>query len=170
MVLLQQVLQKYPDVPIIACGGFANGIGLASAIAAGAGAIAMGSRFISSKESEFHENYKNIVPPAQAADTTLVTGSLAPIRLWKNNYTAHHGLVTSREEKIAEEQEKDIQTLIDEVVAYEIVYTEGDIFEGAVPLGQSIGVINAIESVPTIIDNIVSMAEKLLKNAASNIK
>jgi len=92
------------------------------------------------------------------------------IRLWKNNYTAHHGLVASREEKIAEEQEKDIQTLIDEVVAYEIVYTEGDIFDGAVPLGQSIGAINSIESVPSIIDEIVSTAEKLLKSAASNIK
>jgi enoyl-[acyl-carrier protein] reductase II len=170
LVLLQQVLQKYPDVPIIACGGFANGIGLASAIAAGAGAISMGSRFISSQESEFHENYKNIVPPAQASDTTLVTGSLAPIRLWKNNYTAHHGLVASREEKIAEEQEKDIQMLIDEVVAYEIVYTEGDIFDGAVPLGQSIGAINSIESVPIIIDEIVSTAEKLLNSAASKIK
>ena len=170
LVLLQQVLQKYRDLPIIACGGFANGIGLASAIAAGAGAIAMGSRFISSVESEFHEKYKGIIPSAKASDTTLVTGSLGPIRLWKNKYSAHQGLVTSREEKIAEEKEKNFQTLIDEAVAYEIVYTEGDIIEGAVPLGQSAGIINTIEQVQNIIDDVVNTAEKLLKNAASYVK
>ena len=61
LVLLQQVVKKHPDIPLIACGGFASGEGLASALAMGAGAIAMGSRFIASKESEFHEKYKKPV-------------------------------------------------------------------------------------------------------------
>ncbi|MHA2180755.1 MAG: NAD(P)H-dependent flavin oxidoreductase, partial [Promethearchaeota archaeon] len=98
LVLLQQVAEKYPSVPTIACGGFATGQGLAAALTMGAGAVAMGSRFIASKESEFHENYKNIVPPAKAQDTVLVTGFFGPIRLWKNKYAASHGLVASKEE------------------------------------------------------------------------
>ena len=92
LVLLQQIMQKYPNFPVIACGGFATGEGLAAALAMGAGAVAMGSRFIASKESEFDENYKGVVPPAKAQDTIVVTGALGPIRLWKNEYSLHHGL------------------------------------------------------------------------------
>ena len=39
----------------------------------------MGSRFIASKDNEFHENYKNIVPPAKAQDTIVRTGGLGTI-------------------------------------------------------------------------------------------
>ena len=166
LVLLQQVKQKYPDFPVIACGGFATGEGLAAALSMGAGAIAMGSRFIASKESEFHETYKNIVPPAKAQDTVLVTGFLGPIRLWKNKYSVHHGLVASKEEKMAEEQEMSLEDLIEDGKHYEMTY-HGNIDDGAVLLGQSIGVIPSIERVPDIIDSIIDVAEKRLKSAAS---
>ena len=45
LVLLQQINKAFPDLPKIACGGFATGEGLAAALSLGAGAIAMGSRF-----------------------------------------------------------------------------------------------------------------------------
>ncbi|MHA1805342.1 MAG: NAD(P)H-dependent flavin oxidoreductase [Promethearchaeota archaeon] len=164
LVLLQQVLEKYPDMPVIACGGFASGRGLASALAMGAGAIAMGSRFIASKESEFHETYKNVVPQAKAQDTVLVTGALGPIRLWKNEYSLHHDLVSDKEEKMAQEAQMTEQDVIEEGKKYELAY-KGNIKDGAVLLGQSIGIINSIESVKTIINRIVADAEKYLKNA-----
>ncbi len=169
MVLLQQVTQKYPDFPIIACGGFATGQALAAALTMGAGAIAMGSRFIASKESEFHETYKNVVPPANAQDTVLVTGALGPIRLWKNEYSLHHGLLASKEEKMAEEQGVSIEEMIEAGKKYELSY-EGNITDGAVLLGQSIGIMNSIESVSDIVNTIVSDAEKRLKNAATLVK
>ena len=50
------------------------------------------------------KDYKNIVPPAKAQDTVLVTGVFGPIRLWKNRYALHHGLVASKEEKITQEK------------------------------------------------------------------
>jgi enoyl-[acyl-carrier protein] reductase II len=169
LVLLQQVKHKYPDFPVIACGGFATGEGLAAALSMGAGAIAMGSRFIASKESEFHETYKNIVPPAKAQDTVLVTGFLGPIRLWKNKYSVHHGLVASKEEKMAEEQKMSLEDLIEDGKHYEMTY-HGNIDDGAVLLGQSIGVIPSIERVPDIIDSIINIAEKRLKSAASLVE
>ena len=169
LVLLQQIKQKYPDIPIIACGGFATGEGLAAALTMGAGAIAMGSRFIASKESEFHEKYKNVVPPGNAQDTVMVTGFFGPIRLWKNKYASHHGLVASKEEKLAEEKGLSFEKLIEEGKFYEIIY-DGNIDEGAVLLGQSIGIINSLEKVSDIIDSIVSNAEKCLKNAVNFIK
>ena len=169
LVLLQQVKQKYPDIPVIACGGYATGEGLASALAMGAGAVAMGSRFIASEESEFHDAYKNIVPPAKASDTVIVTGALGPIRLWNNNYAAHHGLVANKEEKMAEEAKFTPEMFIEDGKRYAMIY-DGNVSDGAVLLGQSIGVINSVEKVSKIIDSVVNDAEKCLKNATNLIK
>ncbi|MFX1424836.1 MAG: NAD(P)H-dependent flavin oxidoreductase [Promethearchaeota archaeon] len=168
LVLLQQVKQKHPDFPVVACGGFASGEGLASALAMGAGAIAMGSRFIASKESEFHNKYKKIIPPAKASDTIWVTGVLGPIRLWKNQYSLHHGVISSKEEKMALEAQITPQMAMEDQKHYEMTY-DGDIEEGAVLLGQSIGVINSINSVQQIVNDIVTVAEKRLKEASSFI-
>ncbi|MBY8991557.1 MAG: nitronate monooxygenase [Candidatus Lokiarchaeota archaeon] len=176
LVLLQQVQKKHPDVPKIACGGFATGPGLAAALSAGADAIAMGSRFIASKESEFHENYKGVVPPAKAQDTILVTGALGPIRLWRNEYSLHHGLVADKNAKIAEEERlrsMSREDMIKEFLATSNAYLaayRGDITSGAVLLGQSIGVIESIESCADIINEVVSDAESLIKNVAAGIK
>ncbi|MFX1314060.1 MAG: NAD(P)H-dependent flavin oxidoreductase [Promethearchaeota archaeon] len=168
LVVLQQVIRKYPNAPVVACGGFASGESLASALALGAGAIAMGSRFIASTESEFHEKYKSIVPPAKASDTIWVTGVLGPIRLWKNNYSLHHGIVTSKDEKMALEAQITPQMAMEDQKHYEMTYN-GDIEDGAVLLGQSIGIINSIDSVQDIINEIVKDAERRLKKANSYI-
>ena len=167
LVLLQEIRKKLPDIPIIACGGFANGDGLASALSLGAGAIAMGSRFITSKECEFHENIKNIAVNSGSADTELVTGLFGPIRVLKNNFTRRHTLVSSKEEKM--QDEKKMASVVDEMKFYELSYN-GDIEEGAVLLGQSIGVIDSIESVSHIINSVVSGAETRLFSAFSTVR
>ncbi|MFW9872517.1 MAG: NAD(P)H-dependent flavin oxidoreductase [Candidatus Thorarchaeota archaeon] len=169
LVLLQQTIQKYPDYPVVACGGFATGQGLAAALAMGAGAVAMGSRFIASKESEFHDTYKNIVPPAKAQDTILTTGALGLIRLWKNEYSLHHEIVANKEEKLAQESVITPEQATEMAEKYELAY-RGNINDGAVPLGQSIGIINKIENVSDIINNIIRDAEKNLRNSYSFLK
>ncbi len=167
LVLLQQVRKKLPDVPIIACGGFATGEGLASALSMGAGAIAMGSRFISSIECEFHDKVKNIVVSSKASDTELVTGVFGPIRVLKNKFSATHNLVSDKEAKLSEE--KFVSDVVKEVNRLEMSY-EGNVEEGAVLLGQSIGIIDNIESVSDIINSIINDAEKCLTNAYNTIK
>ncbi|MFX0058067.1 MAG: NAD(P)H-dependent flavin oxidoreductase [Candidatus Hodarchaeota archaeon] len=168
MVLLQQVKQKFPNIPLIACGGYASGEGLAGALAMGAGGIAMGSRFIASKESEFHENYKAIVPNAKASDTEYCLGVLGPIRLWRNKYALSHEPVSSKDEKLALEAQITPEKALEDQKHYEMVY-EGDIDEGAVLLGQSIGLINSIDSVKEIIENITKSAEKYLSSVSNMI-
>ncbi|MFX1457219.1 MAG: NAD(P)H-dependent flavin oxidoreductase [Promethearchaeota archaeon] len=179
IVLLQQVQQKHPDIPKIACGGYATGDGMAAALAIGAGGIAMGSRFIASKDAEFHENYKNVIPPAKAQDTIVRTGGLGTIRLWKNKFSLAKGLVKSKEEKMAEEkarsehrssisQEELAEELRRDSVAAFAAY-DGDVDNGYVLLGQSIGVINSIKSVADIIENTIRDAEKALKKARTYV-
>ena len=175
LVLLQQVQQKHPDIPKIACGGFATGAGMAAALALGAGGIAMGSRFIASHDSEFHENYKNVVPPSKAQDTLVSTGSLGTIRLWRNKYALSKGLVRSKEEKMAEEKalvdhrtdisKEDLAEELRKDAYAAFAAYQGDMENGAVLIGQSIGIVNQIDSVSDIIETIIKDAEKALKNA-----
>jgi len=129
----------------------------------------MGSRFIASEESEFSKEYKSVPPAANAQDTILATGALGPIRLWKNEYSLHHGLVADKQQKMAEEAQMTQEDIITKGKAYEAAYT-GDINSGAVLLGQSIGIIHQVKKVRNIVEEIVQDAESRLKAAASYIK
>jgi len=151
LVLLQQINKNFPDLPKIACGGFATGESLAAALSLGAGAIAMGSRFIASKQSEFSEKYKALIPPGKPQDTGLFTGSFGPIRLYKNEYALSHPAPSSKEEMIAYEQSITAE-------------------QRAKDLGQSIGIIDSIDDVNDIIEGIMKQAENVIKRNNSMLK
>jgi enoyl-[acyl-carrier protein] reductase II len=167
LVLLQKIRKSLPNVPIIASGGYATGEGLASALSMGVGAIAMGTRFISTKECEFHDNYKKIVVESNASDTELKTGIFGPARVWKNKLAGNHNLVESKEEKQA--AETSMAKVERELAELERTY-EGNIEEGVAYLGQSAELIDNIECVSDIINNIVFDAERCLTTAFNNIK
>ncbi|MFX1478063.1 MAG: NAD(P)H-dependent flavin oxidoreductase [Promethearchaeota archaeon] len=169
LVLLQQLNKVLPDLPKIACGGFATGEGLAAALSFGAGAIAMGSRFIASKESEFHEKYKALIPPGNPQDTGLFTGAFGPIRLYKNNYALAHPAPQSKEEMIAYEKSLTLEQMAKDSNAYDRVYN-GDTENGAVLLGQSIGIINSIDSVNDIIERVIKEAETAIRKNYAMLK
>ncbi|MFO8017421.1 MAG: nitronate monooxygenase family protein [Promethearchaeia archaeon] len=169
LVLLQEVARKYPDMPLVACGGIASPEGIAASIALGADAVTMGTRFIASEQSEFHPKYKNLIPPAEDRDTLLTTGGFGPIRLIKNKYALEHGKVISKEEKIAQELSYDIDEYIKDLKKYEIVYTKGDVENGAIPVGQSCGIIKEIKDVDDIITTFTKKTEEILQEACSKI-
>ncbi len=169
LVLLQQMNEKFPDLPKIACGGFATGESLAAAISLGAGAIAMGSRFIASKQSEFHEKYKALIPPGTPQDTGLYTGTFGPIRLYRNEYALSHPAPGSKEEMIAYENSISAEQRAKDMGSYDRVYN-GDIETGAVLLGQSIGIIDSIDDVNDIMERIIKKAESVIRNSGSLLK
>ena len=169
LVLVAQVAQKYSEKPLIACGGIASPEGVAAGLAMGADAVAMGTRFIASNQSEFHPNYKALIPPATARDTMLTTGGFGPIRLLKNKYCLEHGDVITKEQKIAQEQAYNIEEYLDELNKYMIVYTEGDVENGAIPVGQTVGLIDSMMDVEDIVAGFSKKAEKILKNLCSKI-
>ncbi|MGQ4875528.1 MAG: NAD(P)H-dependent flavin oxidoreductase [Promethearchaeia archaeon] len=169
LILVQQAVRKYPNYPLVACGGFASPEGLAMAIAAGADAIAMGTRFIATKQSEFHENYKALIYPATAKDTIMTTGAFGPIRLLKNKYALEHGKILTKEEKMAQEASLSMEELEEEMERYELVY-RGDVENGAILAGQSVGLIDSEENVDDILSQFTKRAEELLKKAVSKIQ
>jgi NAD(P)H-dependent flavin oxidoreductase YrpB (nitropropane dioxygenase family) len=76
-VLLPQVLDRV-KVPVVAAGGFADGRGLAAALAYGAAGIAMGTRFLMTKESPVPaatlQRYLDEEDPARIIISTKVDG------------------------------------------------------------------------------------------------
>ena len=62
--LLQQAHRRI-EVPIVATGGIADGIGMAAAFALGAEGVLMGTRFIASSECPWHDNYKQAIAAAE---------------------------------------------------------------------------------------------------------
>ncbi|MBY9008564.1 MAG: nitronate monooxygenase [Candidatus Lokiarchaeota archaeon] len=169
LVLLQQINEKFPDLPKIACGGFATGESLAAALSLGAGAVAMGSRFIASKQSEFHEKYKALIPPGNPQDTGLFTGAFGPIRLYKNKYALSHPAPSSKEEMIAYENSLSPEQRAKDMGAYDRVYN-GDVDTGAVLLGQSIGIIDSIDDVNDIIERIIKKAADVIRKNSTLLK
>lgn len=67
--LLPAVLAVSGDVPVVATGGIASAPGIAWAIAAGAQAVMMGTRFVASTKSTAHPLYKQALIAAKPDDT-----------------------------------------------------------------------------------------------------
>ena len=72
-VLLPQVADTVGDLPVIAAGGFFDGRGLVAALAYGAAGIAMGTRFVLTKESPVPEAIKAFYLGRSVTDTVVST-------------------------------------------------------------------------------------------------
>jgi nitronate monooxygenase len=68
--LLSEVLE-FVDVPVVAAGGIGTGRAMAAALAAGAEAVRVGTRFIAAEEAEYHPTYVDEVIAARGEDTVL---------------------------------------------------------------------------------------------------
>lgn len=74
LVLVPSISKRFPEVPIVAAGGFADGRGLACAITLGADAVAMGSRFAVTKESSLSQKMKEIVSSPDSTESDTLYG------------------------------------------------------------------------------------------------
>lgn len=68
-LVLIPAIRQVTQLPIIATGGFGTGGGLLAALALGADAIAMGTRFATSQESPVHANTKKLIVDKTVAET-----------------------------------------------------------------------------------------------------
>ena len=71
-LLLPQVVDAV-DIPVIAAGGFFDGRGLVAALAYGAAGIAMGTRFLLTRESTVPDSVKQYYLGRTVADTVVTT-------------------------------------------------------------------------------------------------
>lgn len=94
MPLVPAVVDQVGDTPVIAAGGIADGRGLAAALALGAGAGWIGTRFLASVEAAIHPGYQKHILDSSENDTVhlknLFDGGWpeAPHRVLRNSTVA----------------------------------------------------------------------------------
>ena len=137
-VLLQAVREKV-DAPIIAAGGIVDGRGMAAAFALGADGVAMGTRFVASRESPVHPAYKEAIVAAGAAGTILTPRPpRANSRSLRTPYA--EGVKASGQER------GPIGSVI------ESLYIGGDVDNSAGAAGETAGLIHEIKPVAEIVE------------------
>ena len=155
LVLIQSIKQNL-DIPIIAAGGLVDGSGMAAVFAAGAEGIQMGTRFVSSKESPVHVNFKNKIIDS-GIDGTMV--------LNKKSKPVIRALKTELTNSIDEKGVMDMSAMMN----IKDLYFGGDMEAAPALSGQSSGLINEIKPVKQIIDEIIDEFNSTC-NKLGNIK
>ncbi len=154
--LVPQVVDAV-DVPIVAAGGFADGRGLAAALALGAMGIQMGTRFIATTDCAVHQNYKDMIVKAGDRGTITTGHSLGhPVRALKSPMTRKF----QEMEKIGLSEEELIEFGTGKL---RLAAVDGDVAGGSFMAGQSCGLIREVTSVAELIERIVAEAAAILQ-------
>lgn len=148
LTLIQKVVESV-NIPVIAAGGIATGKAMLAAMALGADAVQIGSRFVASKESSAHPNFKNQVIMSGEGDTQLTLKELTPVRLIKNNFYKE---IEEAYEKNATSEE--LKELLGRGRAKKGMF-EGDLNEGELEIGQVATYIDRIQPASEIMDEIL---------------
>lgn len=136
------------DIPLIAAGGIGNGRGMLGAMALGADAVQIGSRFASSEESSAHQNFKTKVVESKEGDTILTMKQLTPVRLIKNNF---YQLIKNAEEAGADADK--LREILGKRRSKKGIF-EGDLEEGELEIGQISAAIDDIKPASEIVSEI----------------
>jgi len=158
--LVPQIVDAVP-LPVIAAGGIADGRGLAAALALGAQAVQMGTRFLCTVECPAHPNYKARI--VQAGDrATMVTGG-----------TYGHPVRSIRGPFVRRLAELEAQGLSQEEFlrlgagTLRAAMIDGDVDGGSVMAGQSCGLISDVAPAQEIISRIMAEAEAAIRRSAA---
>jgi NAD(P)H-dependent flavin oxidoreductase YrpB (nitropropane dioxygenase family) len=157
------VVDAVTPIPVLAAGGFADGRGLAAAIALGADGILLGTRFLASDESKMHPNFKKAILKSDGHDTVLTeipdlaAGTVWPGAMSRAQRNAFIKNWTGREWEIRQNQKEVEATVM-------TARKEGDADNAPLSFGQDAGLIDDIIPVKDIVLRIVKEAEGIMRN------
>lgn len=156
MVLIPQVVDAV-KIPVIAAGGIVDGRGIAAAMSLGAQGVQLGTRFVVTKESSAHENFKNAILESSPSSTMLMMKNYVPVRLMKNKFYAE---IKELEEKGATK---------DELIHHlghgraKLGMLMGDMENGELEIGQGCSMIKSCPSAQEVVDQLISDYKASLK-------
>lgn len=155
MTLVPQVVDAV-SIPVIAAGGIADGRGIAAAFMLGAEAVQIGTRFVVSKESIVHENYKQRIIKAKDIDSAVTGRSHGhPVRCLRNQMTREYNRLEAEGKSFEELEYLTLGSLRKAVM-------EGDVTNGTVMAGQIAGMITKEQTCKEMIEEMMNQAETLL--------
>ncbi len=159
-ILVPSVAQAV-KIPVIASGGICDGATFAAALALGAVGIQMGTRFIATKECDFHENYKQFIVDSGEYSDMVVPSMLSLLRVLKNQ-TAYK--IIEAEEKVHKGEMSLLKKA--ELVEGSLRRAEevGDIVDGLVSAGQVSSRIKEIKTVQKLLNDMVEEGSRIIKD------
>jgi len=145
-------------IPLIASGGFGDARGLVAALALGADAINMGTRFMATKEAPVHEAIKQKLVEASERDTALIFRTMRnTARVFKNSVAQEVVEIESRGGAKIED--------VAHLVAGERgrkAMVDGEIEGGIWSAGMVAGLIHDIPTCKELVERIVTEAAAII--------
>ncbi|MFC7964908.1 NAD(P)H-dependent flavin oxidoreductase [Streptomyces cinereoruber] len=151
------------DIPVIASGGIATGSGLAAALALGASAVNMGTRFVASAEAPVHQNVKDQIVANDERATQLVFREFGNTGRVARNAISEEIVARSQRPGAAFE---DIAELASGARGRTRVLEQGHMDDGLWWAGQAQGLIESVATCREIVSGIVADAEKTIGRLA----
>jgi NAD(P)H-dependent flavin oxidoreductase YrpB (nitropropane dioxygenase family) len=150
-------------IPVIASGGFGDGRGLVAALAMGAEAVNMGTRFMATKEAPGHAKVKELLMTTSERDTVLV------LRSFRNTMRA---LRNPTSEKVVELEKQgadihQLESLISGRVGLKLLEA-GDSDNGLLSVGQVVGLVHDIPTVKELVDRTIKEAEDVVSRMTAS--
>jgi enoyl-[acyl-carrier protein] reductase II len=171
-VLAQEILPAVTEVPVFVAGGIGRGSAVAAFLEMGASGVQLGTRFAASKESIAHPAFKKAFVRASARDAVASVQldprlPVIPVRALKNAGTE---AFMAEQRVIADRIDRGEIDLATGQLAIEHYWAgalrraviEGDVENGSLMAGQSVGMVTAEQPVAEIIAELVSEAETAL--------
>lgn len=172
-VLIQQILFQVDSVPIFVAGGIATGRMMAHLLMMGAAGIQMGTRFVMSEECAVHPEFKQAFRKAKARDAVATPQfdsrlPVIPVRALKNEGSAEFSklqfqLLSKLEENKISRMEAQYEVERFWVGALKRAVVDGDVKQGSLMAGQSVGLADHILPLKGIFDEMLTDAEAELK-------
>ncbi|MGQ5700707.1 NAD(P)H-dependent flavin oxidoreductase [Sandaracinobacteroides sp. A072] len=171
-VLAQEILPALPEATIFAAGGIGRGEAIAALVEMGAAGVQLGTRFAASAESIAHEAFKKAFLRAPARDAVASVQldprlPVIPVRALRN--AGSEAFMAKQREMVAKIEAGDValaeaQLEIEHFWAGALrrAVIDGDVENGSVMAGQSVGMVTAIEPVADIMHSLVTEAEAAL--------
>ncbi|MEE4023387.1 nitronate monooxygenase [Gordonia sp. PKS22-38] len=152
------------NIPFVASGGFADGRGLAAALALGADGINMGTRFMCTEESPVHDNIKQLIVEGTEKDTRLIMRQLRnSMRVSRNTVSDEVIAILGQGGRF-----RDIKELVAGVRGRR-VFAEGDPELGVWTVGLSQGLIHDIPSAGSLVQRIAADAESVIRGLENRV-
>jgi len=157
LILLPAAADKI-SVPMLASGGMGDARGLVAALALGADAINMGTRFMCTQESPVHENVKQRIVDNDERGTQLI------MRTLRNTSRVQRNSISQQVVEIEQSKTATINDIADLVAGKRgrIVFENGDVEHGIWSTGQVQGIINDIPTCEELVSRIVQGAITLI--------
>jgi len=172
-VLAQEILPHMKDVPIFVAGGLGRGEAILAYLEMGASGAQLGSRFAASAESIAHANFKRAFIRASARDAVPSIQlderfPVIPVRGLVNEGTKRflvHQAETRDRFQAGELTKEQAQLEIEHFWAGALrrAVIEGDVENGSVMAGQSVGMVTAEQTIASIIAELVDQAVAALR-------